>query len=216
MSNKFRAGLLFAVYDQSNDPMALEESVRLYRNAREHWSALANTAATVYKKDVSAGELSHLRGHWLDRLPAMDEDIAEMIRMQKAVKSLMKRPANVDAAISTCRVKSKPLVITAHHSPPKKFTSGSDIKLEISFSKKPFAVILHYRHIDHAERYNSIEMTIDGVNKYVVTIPGAYTESVYPLTYYFEVKESAKISALYPGLGAKLKDQPYFIMRQTN
>jgi hypothetical protein len=119
----------------------------------------------------------------------------------------------VDAAISACRVKSKPVIITAHHSPPKQFTPGNDIILEISFPKKPVAVILHYRHIDQAKRYNSIEMKAVGSNKYVATIPAAYTGSDYPLAYYFEVKERANIAALYPGLGAALKDQPYFVVR---
>ena len=89
-ANKFRAGMLFAIYEQSGDRIALEEALKLYRKAREQWSALANSVATIYKKDVSAGESAHLRGHWLDRLPAIDEDIAEMSKLLEAAKTTTK------------------------------------------------------------------------------------------------------------------------------
>jgi hypothetical protein len=45
-------------------------------------------------------------------------------------------------------------------------------------------------------------------------VPAEYTTSPYPLQYYFEVKEAAESSALYPGLGRQLTDQPYFIARR--
>lgn len=75
-------------------------------------------------------------------------------------------------------------------------------------------MILHYRHINHAERYNSIEMKASSSNKYIATIPGSYTDSPYPLAYYFEIKENLEVASIYPGLGKKLTQQPYFVIRQ--
>jgi len=106
------------------------------------------------------------------------------------------------------------VVISAQHQLQKKFTPGNNIRLEITFNKKLQAVVLHYRHVNHGERYNSIEMK-DESNKYSATIPASYTNSPYPLAYYFEVKESPQIAAIYPGLGKELKNQPYFVMRQV-
>ena len=47
-----------------------------YRSARAAWAALSETAKGVYVPDITVGELPWLRGHWLDRLPAIDADIA--------------------------------------------------------------------------------------------------------------------------------------------
>ena len=111
--------------------------------------------------------------------------------------------------------KEKTAGVTAQHQPQKKFIPGKDIELEIVFKKKPDAVVLHYRRVNHGERYMSVRMKAESNNKYVALIPASYTNSVYPLAYYFEVKETPKVAALYAGLGAQLKEQPYFIIRQA-
>ena len=72
---KFRSGVLYGIYEQSGDRSALELSLKTYQKARTFWAELAEIAKDVYKSDITIGELKVLRGHWLDRLPAMDEDI---------------------------------------------------------------------------------------------------------------------------------------------
>ena len=47
---------------------------------RAIWSRFAQYAHGVYVSDITIGPLPHQRGHWLDRLPAMDDDIAAMRR----------------------------------------------------------------------------------------------------------------------------------------
>jgi len=78
---KFRAGVLFGIYQQSNDKSALEESIRYYRKARGFWADLSEKSAGVYKPDITIGENPVLRGHWKDRLPAIDKDIDFMARL---------------------------------------------------------------------------------------------------------------------------------------
>jgi hypothetical protein len=53
---KLRAGVLYAVYDQTRDRSALEEALKLYRQARAHWVNLAETAKNVYVHDITVGE----------------------------------------------------------------------------------------------------------------------------------------------------------------
>ena len=72
---KFRAGVLFGIFKQSSDRKALELSIEYYHKARNYWIELSEIAKDVYKHDITVGELDVLRGHWLDRLPAIDEDI---------------------------------------------------------------------------------------------------------------------------------------------
>jgi hypothetical protein len=50
---------------------------------------------------------------------------------------------------------------------------------------------------------------------YTAKVPGAYTDSQFPLEYYFEVKESAELALLYPGLSVNLTQQPYFVVRRA-
>jgi hypothetical protein len=46
-------------------------------------------------------------------------------------------------------------------------------------------------------------------------IPGDYTDSLFPLEYYFEVREESSRPWLYPGFNATLSNQPYFVLRQA-
>jgi hypothetical protein len=50
---------------------------------------------------------------------------------------------------------------------------------------------------------------------YRATIPADYTNSQYPLQYYFEVKEKPDKAWLYPGFGENLTNQPYFVVRKA-
>jgi hypothetical protein len=73
---------------------------------------------------------------------------------------------------------------------------------------------VYYRHVTQAERYESAEMQLrDG--RYRATIPGAYTDSPYPLEYYFELKQGQDAAWLYPGFTADLTNQPYFVVRRA-
>jgi hypothetical protein len=69
-----------------------------------------------------------------------------------------------------------------------------------------------YRHVNQAERYRRIEMTREGAS-YRAVIPATYTDSPYPLQYYFVLKEAAA-AHLYPGLGTNLLGQPYLVVRR--
>ena len=73
---KFRAGVLYRIHEQTGSRAALEACLERYRAAREIWAALANRAKGVYVPDITVGELRQLRGHWLERLPDIDKDIA--------------------------------------------------------------------------------------------------------------------------------------------
>ncbi|MEO5999292.1 MAG: hypothetical protein ABIN89_21040, partial [Chitinophagaceae bacterium] len=73
---KFRSGVLYGIFEQSGDRTALQESLKAYQRARSYWEVLATGVKDIYKPDISIGERAHLRGHWLDRLPAIDQDIS--------------------------------------------------------------------------------------------------------------------------------------------
>ena len=75
-----RVVLTLAERDDHIEPVdrtALEESVKAYRAARDEWAKLANLGK-VYVADITVGENPVLRGHWLDRLTAIDERLKKL------------------------------------------------------------------------------------------------------------------------------------------
>jgi len=65
--------------------------------------------------------------------------------------------------------------------------------------------------VPQAERFNlpAIERR---EQHYRAKIPATYSDSSYPLEYYFEVKSMTGKALLYPGFGKDLTNQPYFVI----
>ena len=212
---KFRSGVLFGIYQQSGDKSALEESLSFYRKARVFWADLSERARVIYKPDITIGENPVIRGHWIDRLPAIDRDIDFMAGLLENVPSESgsgKEPVKVAVAEATGRpVRTR---ISLKHTRPVGYKAGNPINIEISMDFNPSTVLMHYRHVNHAERFITSEMMLMG-SSYKATIPVDYTRSDYPLQYYFEFKDEHGKAWLYPGFSENLDNQPYFILRNV-
>ena len=82
--------------------------------------------------------------------------------------------------------------------PPARYRRGETVNLQLSVEKPPATVSLYYRHVNQAERYTSVLWKIHD-RQFRGSIPAKYTDSPYPLEYYFEVTEAAEKVWLYPG-----------------
>jgi len=212
---KFRSGVLYAIYEQSGDRRALEEALAYYRKARAAWSALAEKAVNIYKPDITVGELPWLRGHWSDRLPAIDEDLENMEKKLADYSGSTAIDANkINKAV--LYAKSRPLRMKSacRHIQPKNFAAGQSLNLAFSFDKKPQSAILYYRHVSQAERYQKIDLAWQA-NNGTADIPASYTDSPYPLEYYIAVKHAPGAVSLFPGFNTEQADQPYFTLRKA-
>jgi hypothetical protein len=207
---KFRSGVLYRIYEKSHDRAALEASLQQYRAARDVWGKLANLAKGVYVSDITVGENPQLRGHWLDRLPAMDADIAAIAAKLETAASGASDP-KVAAAIREALGHPQMRTVACKHTPPARFRRGQALELSLAVERKPSSVLLHYRHVNQAERFAHVGME-PAAGGYRASIPAAYAESPYPLQYYFEVKFESQ-AYLYPGLGPERTAQPYFVVR---
>ncbi len=213
-ASKFRSGVLYGIFEQTGDYIALTESLNYYKKARNFWAELANRARDVSKPDITIGENPVIRGHWLDRLPAIDEDIAFMANILKRTQSSgTTRQENVRSAI--IESKGRPVRATGvcHHDKPQGFRAGKSLDIEVSFERTPASAHLYYRHVNHAERYEKEEMQIQGT-RYLATIPANYTDSQYPIQYYIELKDGPDKAWLYPGFREDLANQPYFVVHR--
>jgi hypothetical protein len=208
---KFRAGVLYRVFERTGDRAALDASLKQYRAAREVWAGISTRAKGVYRDDITVGEQRHLRGHWTDRLADIDADIAAVAaRANSATPPEHGGPAA--RAIAEALAEPQPRVGSGRHTPTATYAGGRTVPLEFVAERQYTSVTLYYRHVNHAERWQSVRAQSNG-RVWRAAIPSEYTGTPYPLQYYFEVT-SATEAALYPGLGPQRTNQPYFVVRR--
>jgi hypothetical protein len=218
---KFRAGVLFAIYQGSQYPPALEAALQANRAARATWAELAAAANGLYRSDVTFGPEYYQRGHWQDRLAAMDDDIADM-------EKLLNQPDNsgnaspkhdaktVEQAMKAVREKPKsaslPALADFHH-PPSSFKRGQPLAISVHASRV-VGVRLRYRRVNQAEDWQMVEMRQAGKD-FRAEIPAAYGDSPFPLQYHFQIRDGSGKVGLLPGLAPGWQGQPYFVARQA-
>jgi hypothetical protein len=76
---------------------------------------------------------------------------------------------------------------------------------------EPPEVRLHYRRINQAERWQSLEMNGEA-RAFQALIPAPYTQSPFPLEYYFELPPAGANPTLYPGFDELFANQPYLVL----
>jgi hypothetical protein len=207
---KFRSGVLYVIHSKTGDRAALEEALAAYRKARDAWAGMRESAS-AYAADLSVSDRFSERGQWNDRLSLIDQDIAEM--EQGLEGAITMDDERVGAAVAEALGRPKRVAPKYRHQPPSRFRRKEAIPLQIAALGRARAVRLYYRHVNQAERFESVEME-PWSGTFRATIPGSYTDSPYPLQYYFEVKESAEKAWLYPGFMPDLANQPYFVVRR--
>jgi hypothetical protein len=207
---KFRAGVLFGFHEKAGDVRSLEEALRAYRTARAHWVSVIYLAKGVYATDLSASDRFSERGAWADKLEGIDADIK---RLQAKRAGTNKPDPKTEAAVVAMLAKPVRESGQCRHQSPTGFKRAEPLRLTIGMDgKEVSSVHLHYRQVNQAERYQKAEMTSSG-SDYTAEIPQSYTDSPFPLQYYFEIKSAANKAWLYPGFNADRTNQPYFVLR---
>jgi hypothetical protein len=211
-ANLFRAALFYSIHEQTGDSAAATQSLTAYRKAREAWATMAKRAQAVYASDISYGSAPFRRGHWADRLPMIDADLA---LVEKHYGNKPQNPTAADAAMLRLAVPAARPTITVHHNPPASFHPASDLRLTIA-TPRPIDgdAILWYRHVNHGERWLSTPMQ-EAPGTYNAAIPATYTDSPYPLQYYFEL-HTANAATLYPAFNPNLSNQPYYAIHMRS
>jgi hypothetical protein len=198
---QIRSAILFEKYKYHGDASALPAAIMHYRLARDAWAKMAERAKIVYVGDVSFGDMPVRRGHWLDRLPGIDKDLAAM----EAVSNI---------TVTKLEGEDIPLRSTLQitHKPPESFKPGDTVAL--SFMSLAGSARLFYRHVDHAERWQSVEMERQR-DDFSAAIPADYTNSPFELQYYFELRSGPKAATLHPGFNSDRSNQPYYIVKRA-
>ena len=205
---KLRAGVAFEIFLKSGDVHAGETAVQKYTEARDAWATMSQRAAEVYKTDIGYGSTAQRRGHWTDRLPAIDTDLAAMRAAVKTPSASSSASGNIPAALRYVNLTPPRAKVNATHVPPTSFTPGQAQTIRLTVDSSVASAELYFRHVNQGERWNSVAMTKNG-NGFVSAIPSEYTKSVYPLQYYFVVRRGTS-SSYHPEFNETLSNEPYF------
>lgn len=224
LAQKLRAGFGFALYERQKDPAVLKLAITHYRLARDAWAQIVAVTRGVYKDDLvfDIKARPYLRGNWADRLPAIDEDLQAMEKIlagqppSSSGKVTAGRPNAVALFTAALMTAAKPGSPPRYdHRPPISFRAGTPVTIEMTMpaGESLASARLHYSRVNLSEETRVADFTVAG-NRYRQTIPSEYTNSPYPLLYYFELHDRQGGAWLGPGLAADLSNQPYYIVRQ--
>jgi len=211
-ADKLRAALLYALFERTSDRRLLRQAVDYYRSARAAWMRVIDLTTGVYVEDVSYGIAWYQRGHWADRLAAIDRDVAALERRlgmspSAAAPGDDTHSSPFEAAIQP---RARP-VPSVRHVPPSSFEPGRPLALTIASTDRLASARLWYRHTNQAEPWQRLDLEPAG-EAYGKAIPKEYADSVFPLQYYFECV-SGERAWLHPGFDRTLSNLPYFVVR---
>jgi hypothetical protein len=201
-AHKFRAAALWQLFNLSGHEPARATAVAAYKQARETWAALAETA-NVYLPDLTYGPSRQLRRHWAERLADVDTDIAGIAARDPQRRASDYTPAAIEAAMARVLepAKEDPLASQLLHSPPASVRAGEELSLSLTLASEAMidSARLWYRHLHQGERWQVMD-TKAGPRAFGAAIPATYVSGAFPLQYYFEVR-AKQSAALYPGFG---------------
>jgi hypothetical protein len=204
---KLRSGVLFEIYTKTGNAEAGKLALAKYQEARSAWASMADRANKVYQADITYGSIPMRRGNWSARISGIDVDIAAMQKKLQAPST--ESSQNVASAIQGATGKPNRPSVQCVHTRPASFHPGQPLALSFSASGHSGAVQLYYRHVNQGERWLSMEMQ-GGHNGYTAAIPGEYTNSAYPLQYYFVLRRGSEAAWFFPAFNATLSNQPYY------
>jgi hypothetical protein len=211
-ANKFRAGTAYEFFERVGDASLLEQALKYYRLARNAWEQVIEATKGVYSDDITFGYVSFMRGHWADRLPGIEEDIRNM-ENQIHLASINVSSKEIEKAKNW--LLNQQMELPAYnHIPPKSFERGQGVQISLSIQDNPsdYQVYLKYRHANQADSYQAIKMVRDA-ELFTADIPASYTDSAYPMIYFFEFENDEKQKRICPGFDKNLSNQPYFSIR---
>lgn len=213
-ARKFRSAALWSIYRKTNDANAKTAALDMYNSAKQAWSELVSIAS-VYQNNVAYGPESTQHGHWSDRLPAITSDINAMSATSyTTVTTITTHPGPAPTAIIAALGRPSRPMAQASHVQPGIFAPGAALNLSLNVDASTTAAKLYYRHVNQADSWQSVTMTRSG-NSFQATIPANYTQTVYPLQYYFALAKGGT-GTLFPCFDANLANQPYYVVRSAS
>jgi hypothetical protein len=213
-AGKLRAAVHYELHRATGSGAALAAAVTAYRAARRAWGAAAAAATGVYVPDLTFGADPRLRGHWSDRLAAIDADLHDM-------EGRISNPTGADpgdddpfARLLVSAERPAPAVEIVHE-PPDAYRVGVDLPVEVQLRGPDVAAVervtLRYRPMNQALAWKSIALS-GAVPRFSASIPGGGLDGRHPLAYAFVLETGDGRARRSPGLEPDLTSTPYLVL----
>jgi hypothetical protein len=206
---RLRSACAFELYLLTGLRDAYLDAAEAYRRAREAWHAAVQAAEGVYQDDLSYGPQPWLRGHWRDRLPAIDRDIEDLEFWYINDRDRHPEdPARAAESLSRMRgwagTASAPLTGQV----PTAFKQGQPLVVRLDVPGAG-AARLHFRRVNQSESWSSLPMERrDGA--LAASIPAGITDTAFPVQFYVSLEDGGR-ATLAPGLSEDLCSVPYAV-----
>lgn len=217
-SAKTRAGISYEFYVRTSLSSHLSEAVEHYRRARDAFRQVVDLTSGAYVSDLAFGDRRSERGHWTDRLEAVEQDLADLEAERAAVLGCVSEQSVSEQSVSDSRVSGlgtrspRPQL---SHDVPTTFEPGAGVPVTLTLHERDECTVeLHYRHLNHAEQWQSSTMEGEGPQRRI-EIPGPYTDTPYPLHLYFTVQAPNGEAWVVPGFESSLTNMPYLVIHQA-
>ena len=209
-SSKTQAALYLSMYNAKGDAAYAQSSLNIMAQAKEYWQKLCDLGA-VYTDDLcfQLGTSQHncLRGHWRDRMPEIERDIAQLEKLcagasevKETLFEAKKTPKNAKTKLTypkTCKAGQKVVV---------KLETEEDIN---------GTVTLHYRHQNLLEgAFKETAMQKDGA-VYIAEIPEEYVTQEFDLLVFASISGGEGITEIVPGFWNADEAIPYCEIQTT-
>ncbi len=211
-AERFRAACWAELFIATKVTTLIEPVIDHARRSVMAWQVAADVSRDIYHDDLTYGPQSWLRGSWQSRLPEMTAEVLDLESLRGAGKfETVQADEQVLAAVRALKARQPVIASRSGVSAPSKFKAGEAITVRIdeTVDEEP---VLHYRHVNQAERWNSAKMTRNG-NGFAATIPGEYTDSKFHLQFFVSSRRGGR-SVLSPGLEDNLSNEPYYTALQ--
>lgn len=206
-AEKTRAGVAYSLYVRTACAAHLRDAVTHYRSARDAFAAVVDLTAGVYVGDLAFGDRPSERGHWADRLPAIDQDLEELVAELAAAPSDGGADDRKAPGVPGHRPEATIDVAAA-------FVPGESIPVRITLPPEVDGrVELHYRHLNQGTQWTASPMEANG-SGFTSEVPSSYTESPYPMQLYATVHDAHGDAWIVPGFDSSLTNEPYLVLHQ--
>jgi len=212
---KLRAAVGFEIHRLTGISDLLRAAAQDCRDARAAWSEAAKHG-DAYVDDLTYGPQAWIRGHWRDRLDAIDTDVEALEALASGLVPSTATSRWTGAAAGSLDLTPVPPNVVELRHEPSTLRHGDDHRIELRVGGAEAASVrsvrLRYRPMDQSRTYDETEMNRAGL-RFVATIAKETTSAPYPVAYAFLVTGSRGSVRRFPGLGEDLAGCPYFVAR---
>ncbi len=212
-AERFRAACWAELFIATKVTTLIEPAIDHAKRSVMAWQAAADISRDVYHDDLTYGTQSWLRGSWQSRLPEMAAEVLDLESLRGGGKfESVQAGEQVLAAVKALKARRPVIASAAGIIAPATFKAGEalTVRVDETMDEEP---VLHYRHVNQAERWSSAKMTRNG-NGFDATIPGDYTDSKFHLQFFVSSRRGGR-SVLSPGLEDNLSNEPYYTALQN-